>query len=193
MARRFLDSIRDDINLLWADNTSGQITAQALRNIVLDIVDSTIQDESAISGNTEVSGISVPTTFLALNNGIFTDEFGGDGQFLFPVAATGIITTSATAGYTYELKAAVSIEGQANNEWEFVILANGTPLEYRPNIATFGPGRTVSVYLDSYINGAGAPPSTTIQLGVRSVSGTQNLTVTGATLSVIIFPTNNPS
>ena len=48
MSRIFLDDLRADIAALFADNTIGAISPANLRGIMLDTIDSTIEDEGGI-------------------------------------------------------------------------------------------------------------------------------------------------
>ena len=190
MTRRFLDDIRADIASQMPDNTLGLITPAIVRNLLNDIIDSTIQDECGIVTSVPVAGFAVTTTFTPITTAVFTQDIGGDGSFLTVNAAGGNITLSSTAGFAYSVVAAISFEAPNNDEIEIVVLVDGVPKPYSPLGTGRGNNRPVTVYVDAIINPA--PASALVQVGLRAPAGATTILIEDCVLGVTIQPTNNP-
>lgn len=187
MARRFLDDIRADIATLLADNTTGDISPADLRLVMLDIISSTIQDECLIVSTAPTLGISLTDSFSVLN--VFQDSVGGDLEFLKPNVNNGSIVLSATPGWSYNIRAAVSLTANQNELVEFCILRDGVPALHRPDVNGAGGSRANSVVI--FGSTLSNTANEVIQIGARAVDGSGDIDVQDAILEVTIMPTNN--
>lgn len=196
MARRFLDDVRADIISGFADNTTGLITAAAMRQITRDMVDSSVDDEAGITAVATLPlTFTVPATFTPLNGALagatlFDVTIGGDGEFLIPQATQGAIVTASTPGFTYVSEAVIQLEMANNAEIEMALGIGGLPGQFVTNIVGRGPGRAVGGFAKRYI--AAAAASSSFQVLVRAPSGPEQVTLVEATLGLVIKPTNNP-
>jgi hypothetical protein len=189
MTRRFLDDVRADINAQIITNAAGLITAAILAPLMIDTIDSSVEDEAGLGSN-----ILVPA--LAVNDTTWTvvpmdTARGGDAQFLIVDLIGNQITTSPVAGYTYNNTGLASIIGSNNAVYELAILADGLPVGYIGVVTTRGPSKPVTV--QAYELELSTPASTSFQIGIRivsAVSGTVDI-VSSANI-VTIKPTNNP-
>jgi len=191
MTRRFLDDVRADINSMIVTNTTGDITAAILAPLMIDTIDSTIQDECAISSNTPSLGVASTPVWQSLSTGIYDNVIGGDGNFLNPDVLTGTVTSSAIAGWTYELEGKISIEGiNQNTSIEFSILADGVPVGFIASV-TGGHGERPLSTSVSHI-ALSTPASTVYTLGYQTPNGNETIDIGSVGLSMTIQATNNP-
>lgn len=189
MTRRFLDDIRSDIVTLMPDNNIGAITPAITRGILTDMVDSTVQDEGAISANAPTLGIATTDSFTQLTTP-YAQNAGGDGDFITPDQINGEITTSSTAGFTYSLIGSIAFEGSANDPFEFVILEDGSPVGFITRETGEGNNDPVSSYVRTLIDAA--PADAVYSIGVRTPEGNNTIDILDIELVAIIQPTNNP-
>jgi len=187
MTRRFLDNIRADIATQLADNPTGDITAAIMQNLLLDMIDSTIQDEGAITGGS-VLDIALTNAWQLLD--IFDTNVGGDGDFITPSAGTGVIVTSDNAGFSYQINAQLSFVTDNNRDYEFSILQDGVEIGFLSSQTGTGAGDTQSIYLSTFVKSA--PADAQYSIGARNNGTTGDLDVIASSITVIIVPTNNP-
>jgi hypothetical protein len=191
MARRFLDSIRADIASQLADNVTGNITAPVMQNLLLDMIDSTIQDEAAIASN--AISLAVPTAidWTSLAVGVYDITVGGDATFLKLDAVNGTVTTSATAGFTYEFEGKISFSDiGSNTPIDFSILADGVQVGFIAAM-TGGGGTRARTSAFSHIS-LSATPNAVYTIGVRTPNSINALDILSVGITAIITPTNNP-
>ena len=189
MSRRFLDDVRSDIISLFPNNSTGQISAQDLRQVTTDMVDSCVSDECAIYSTGTTQGIALTGTFSSFAT-IYDAQVGGDGNFLKPAFAGGTITGSSTGGFTYRALVHLTV-GPGNNErLEFAIGVNGAPAEgFRPDIVGNGADpQTVNVDLLEL----SARSNAIFTIMARAVDGSATIDVIDARFVVAVMPTNNP-
>lgn len=193
MTRKFLDDVRAEIDVNFPDNTTGAITPALTRSTLHDIVDSTVSDEALIAGAPEVTGYALTTTFSALTTGLYSAEAGGDGSFLTTNIAAGNITTSPTAGFTYSVSAALTVQAANNEIVEMAIMVNGVASRFQPSITGRGTNdRPVSVYIEAFVNGADSTANSVIQICARMPDGAGTISIDDVILNVTIKPTNDP-
>lgn len=189
MARRFLDDVRADINAQIIANAAGLITADILRPLMIDQIDSTIEDEAAIGSNTLQAGLAVDDvnwTTIPSDTAV-----GGDAQFLNVDLAGNQIISAPTAGWTYSLTGLASIKAGNNSVFELAVLLAGVPVGYIGSATTRGVNRPQS--LQAYDLEISTPASSSYQLGIRGIAtGVTTVDVTGCALTMTIKPTNNP-
>ena len=89
--RKFLDTVRSDLTALLV--TAGLTPAQSLNALLIDLIDSSIDDEALISSNVASLAVPTATTWAALTANIYDVEQGGDGSFLTTDFAAGTITS----------------------------------------------------------------------------------------------------
>lgn len=187
MTRIFLDTVR--ANLTAQLTSGGNITAPELNALLQDVVDSTVQDECAITG-------VVPTPFastvawqsIAVG---YTEVVGGDAVFLKPDLPNGVVQTSAVAGYTYELELFISFEDLASGQRaDFSILRNGQPVGFLS--ANQGEGNNDPVTATAKFVELAAPLNADYTIGIRTPQGPRNLNILSLSLVATIQPTNNP-
>ena len=188
MPRKFLDDVRADIQTLIADNTTGEIQPADVRSILTDIVDSTIQDECAISGDTGAT-IALTSAFSPITDG-FDTTVGGDGTWLKPNQATGTIVLNVQPGWTYSVLAVVTLQVVQNESLEFCILRDGVAGFFKPTIAGAGVSRPNSVQLIDQI--LANTSNEEVQIGVRAIDGAASVDIIDVVLEVTVLPTNNP-
>lgn len=190
MSRIFLDDLRDDINTLMADNNTQNITPAVQRGVLLDMVDSTTQQECAIIGQIPTLAVPTTTAFVPLTT-IYDAFLGGDGDFLNPDFANGEIVGSSIAGWTYDVVANITLEGLgAGIACEFVIMRDGVQEGYIGGVTGDGSGDPVSTNVRFY--DLKSLVDSTYTLGVRTPAGNDTIDVLDVILSVTIQPTNNP-
>jgi hypothetical protein len=195
MTRRFLDDIRTEVNSRIADNDIGAIDAADIRNPLQDIIDSTIQDEAGLTNDaqTQVS-VSVGSSWVsiddALSLGVYDTVIGGDATFLIPDLAAGSITSTATAGFSYNAKGAVQLDAGTNVVVECAIGMDGVPGDLIGSIVGTNGVRFQGVYVERYV--PSVPSSSAFTLMLRAPAGTTSVDLTVRTFGVIILPTNNP-
>jgi len=189
MSRRFLDDVRADINAAIIPNGAGLITADVLRPILIDSIDSSIDDEAIIGSSLDVIGLAInDTTWTVIP---CDDSVGGDAQFLNVDLANNQIVTSPTAGYTYASSALVNLVGANNKRFEIAVLEDGTPSGAIGEITARGNNKPVNV--TAFGLELSTPSSTSYTIGIRSIDDpADTLDIHDRALSVTIKPTNNP-
>ncbi len=202
--RRFIDDIRSDIaanqvlisNTIYNNNTkdiSGsdiQAPLLAIGDLMVDMCDSTIQDEGNIYGNTEVEDVSLNGDWLSLDAGFFTSGDGDDGEFLNVDVANGTITSTSTAGYSYLVLASVTMQAGGQELVEFAIGLDGAPVGFIRQIEGDGTNDGVSGYLRYFSRTTPANGVWTIM--ARAEDGSATIDIPRIELDVVILPTNNP-
>jgi hypothetical protein len=187
MARRFLDDIRADLLTLLPDNVVGEISPADVRGILRDIIDSTVQDEAAMTSPPSVplNLTPVPTEYPA----IFDASIGGLPGFLTPNPTTGRFELSPTPGFSYQVEFFIQAEGQQNAEVNINIMQNGVPVGESYEIVCRGPGRGVSTSA-RWIELSGLA-NMTYGIGISSPTSA-SISVTNAFGLAVIVPTNSP-
>ena len=189
MSRRFLDDVRADLTALLV--TGGATTAPELNALLIDTIDSSIQDESVIASNAPSLAVATAIAFAPLTTGIYDVEVGGDASFLIPDIVNGNITTSSTAGFTYELEGKVSFNDLgANIAIDFCILKNGVQEGFIAELTGGGGTRSRTASFSHITLSAGA--SDVFQIGVQTPVAVNTIDINSIALSCTIQPTNNP-
>ena len=188
MSRKFLDTVRSDISAQL--QTNANTTGLELNAVLQDLIDSSVQDESAIAGTTPVLSFVTSTAWTEIDEG-YTVDVGGDAEFLFPNFASGQIQTSNTAGFTYNIRAQISIADLGNNvPVEFTLLANGVPTGFIATTAGRGNNRPLTVSF-SGIKLSGVA-NEVWSVGVATPNAADTIDIFSISMSVTILPTNNP-
>jgi hypothetical protein len=189
--RRFLDDVRQDINDIIKTNGNAEITAPLLNGLMIDMVDSTIQDESVIASNIPSGPIPTTTTFTPLTTGIYDESSGGDGNFLKPDPINGEVVSGPIAGFSYTVRGLVSISDTQNNRLiNFVILKDGVPAGFISQNVGRGNGKPTSLSIEHY--SLSTPSNTVYQIGVETPDGANTVDILSIGLSLTIQATNNP-
>ena len=188
MARRFLDDIRSDIASQFADNSNGNISPADLRSVTVDMLDSSVQDECDIFSTAPTVGLVLNGTFSDLTT-IYDGQEGGDGLFLIPSFASGMVAGTSTPGFTYVVIADITVEASNNEEIDFSIGINGVATGFIGSVVGDGM-RDQSVRVENLDRTA--PASAVYTLMARAADGAATPTIQDVILRVIIVPTNNP-
>lgn len=187
MARRFLDDIRADLLTLLPDNVVGEISPADVRGILRDIIDSTVQDEAALTSppSTVLNLTPTPTEYPQ----IFDAVIGGLPGFLVANAVTGRFELSPTPGFSYTFRYYLQAEGPQNAELNFNITRGGVVVGETYEIITRGPGRGTAAAAAWYEISGVANGTFGVAL---SSPGSDTFTITNAFAIASIVPTNNP-
>lgn len=186
--RRFLDDVRDDINNMIV--SGGGLLATELAPLMIDMIDSTIQDESALSSVTETLAQPIGTGWTPVAAAVFDTSVGGDAEFLKVSLPTGSIETASTAGFTYRATGLLSFQDIGSNvSIEFSILKNGQQAGFIAAMTGGGNNRARSASFQHVDLSAGEDDLYTI--GVRCPDGVQDIDIISIGLGLSILPTNN--
>jgi hypothetical protein len=186
MARLFLDNLRANINAAIPDNSVGEVSPADVRNNLLDMVDSTVPDETALTQSAPAVGIVLSPAWLTPLNQ-FDGSIGGDGNFLKPNPAGGYVEGSTTAGFSYYVLAETNIVAPNNAEISVSAGLDGVP--FGPVVTLISGGDPLSASVIALVN---ALPSDG-QVSLMYASSTSaTITIDSAETLVIITPTNNP-
>lgn len=187
MARIFLDNLKTNIATVFADNTTGDISAADLRGVFVDAVDSLKGDEAFLYGG--ITDNYLLTQTFAIMAGVYNLATGDDGLFLKTNQAGGFITLATQAGWTYRINALISFRAPTNADVEFVISRNGTPTAFVVGVAGQG-NNTVSASMIASINASVSNEN--IGISARGVDGNVSIDILDLVLEVAVLPTNNP-
>lgn len=188
MTRRFLDDVRTDIATLFGNNITGEISPADLRSVTIDMLDSSIADEAELFSTAETVGLVLDGTFTSLAT-IYDAEEGDDGNFLNTAFSLGTVTGTGTAGFSYTVRAAITIEAGNNEVIEFSVGINGVADPYFATLVGDGT-KDQSVSIGAFDRSAASASVYTLM--ARAVDGSATVTVSAVRLVVIIQPTNNP-
>ena len=189
MPRKFLDNIRTEISTLFADNTTGDISAADLQQVTLDMVDSLAQDEGFIYGDVTTAPIALTATPIPISTG-YTTSVGGVPGFVILNQAGGSIQLGPTAGFSYELKAQITIATTVNEEVHFQLGVNGSPVGYIGSISGAAGGNEVSVAVE-FIR-LTSLSNEVWQIYASAPDGAATMTINSIFLFAAVLPTNNP-
>ena len=195
MSRKFLDTIRSEIDAGVFTNSDGLVTAASVNSILKDMTDSLAQDEAALLGSDPVTMAltgdwSVISNATVVGGAAYPNFIGGDANFLQIDNVAGTITGSTTPGFSYECVGAVSLDAGTNAVIEATIGTNGLPSTYVASMVGTGGVRNLSVYLSRYNLTSAASDAYSLMLRVESGSGA--VTVSSRTFGAIVLPTNAP-
>ena len=189
MPRKFLDNIRATLASTLV--TGGETTAPELAAIMLDIIDSSIQDEAIIASNVASPSIPTTTEWVALTTGIYDQEAGADGQFLLTDFAAGTVSAGSQAGFTYNVRGLISFQDLQNGRSiSFVILQNGLPVGFISNNTGLGGGKSVTAFIE--FNDISTASNSVFQIAVQTTDGANTVNIQTIALTLVIQPTNNP-
>ncbi len=188
MTRRFLDDIKEDIAQLWPNNITGAISPADLRGPVLDMVDSLKQDECELEGSAPTVGLALTGTFVSLTT-VFDGESGGDGVFLKPDFANGVIVGATTAGFSYLITGDITVEANNNETIELVVGVNGVPTGFIGAL-TGNSNNDLSVSISHFVRTSESDAVYTLM--ARAADGAATIDIQEASMIAIIWPTNNP-
>lgn len=188
MARKFLDTIKDNINSDFLDNTSGLITPEELRDIANDLVDSLKADEAELASSAETTGIALTGTFANLAT-VYSSGTGDDGDFLNVNFAAGTVTGTATAGFSYQLSGTLVIEATNNEVIELTFGVDGVATGGVVTIVGNGTD-DASRHWQSFVRSA--PASGVFSIMARAQDGSATIDVVSARFVAAVLPTNNP-
>ena len=188
MTRRFLDTLRNTANVLLADNTNRDISPSDVRNIIIDTIDSTVQDEGEIFSTSPTAGVVLTGTFSSLT-AIYAAGGSDGGGFINTDFAAGTIVGSSTAGFSYTVRAYVTVNTSNNEEVEFAIGIDGVEDPFFATLTGNGT-RNQSVSVGAFDRSASSGAVYTLM--ARAVDGSATITVDSVRLVVVIQPTNNP-
>ncbi len=188
MSRKFLDDIKTDINTLWADNITGNISPADLRGPIIDSIDSLKQDEGQIASTAPTIGLVLTGTFQDLIT-TYDIESGDDGSFLKTFFASGQIQSSATPGFSYQCVGRVTVEAANNETIEFSVGINSVPIGFIGAL-TGNANNDLSVDFSHFERAASANDNFTLM--ARAADGAATIDIQAILMTLIIWPTNNP-
>lgn len=198
MTRLFLDNLRTLVNSRIPDNDIGAIDAADVRENMLDVIDSTIQDEAGLtSSTTPTITVDLTATWVKLDDLLdapviaYDTTIGGDATFLKVDQTAGTITSNATPGFTYEGLGAITVNSTAGEVIEAAIGLDGLPGDLiGSNVGAAGT-RPESIFLRRYIPSTAA--NSEFSIIIRAPDGSaNNVEITTRSLGIIVLPTNNP-
>lgn len=188
MTRRFLDDIRANITALLV--TAGETTAPDLAALMIDQVDSVVDDEAAIASTTPSLAVPTAIAWQPLTTGIYDISVGGDGDFLKVDATAGNITGSSVAGFTYELDGKISFQDLGSNvAINFSILVDGVQAGFIAALTGGGGTRPRTAAFTHIV--LSAPADALFQIGIQTPDGVQAIDIGSVGLQATIKPTNN--
>lgn len=195
MTRKFLQDIVGQIASTLPDNTTGQIIPANHRVLLNDLLDSSVQDEAALSSTAQTPvSVSIGNTWTTLSDAlgvtIYDTTAGGDGEFLIPAQTAGTITGSATAGFSYNAKGAVQLDAANNVVIECALGLDGVPGDLIGSIIGTEGARQQGVYVERYV--PSTPANAVFSLMLRAPAGTTSVDLVVRTFGLIILPTRNP-
>jgi hypothetical protein len=187
MTRRFLDNVRSDINTQIVTNTNGDITAVVLAPLMIDTIDSSIQDESRLLKTVEELAIPITTVYTAPV--VYDSAEGGDATFLKVNLPAGTITTNTVAGFTYDVFLVLTFIGIQNTRYDATFLLNGVAVGLEVSAIGFGINDPTTIQIQS--TSLSTASDSVISVGIKAdIAG--NIDLLQAALRVDIMPTNNP-
>lgn len=187
--RKFLDTVRADLTAQLV--TAGETTAPQLNDLLIDLIDSSIEDEGGIFSLTPTNGLAVDLAYTEITSA-FTANIGGDGVFIQPDFTIGAVQTSPTAGFSYQILVQLSVEIAKNDRFDFTVMQDGVPIGVGASVTGNGVGtnRPVGVSVTSLV--LSSPANAVYTVAVKSPDGASTMNVLKASLFTVIKPTNNP-
>ena len=159
-----------------------------MRSVLKDIMHSTVSDECTLASTGPTLSYQLTTAFQPLAT-IFGSQEGGDGVFLKPDFGTGTIGTATTAGYSYEVVGAVTIEDANNVVLDLSIAVDGAPLQFIASVVGKGAGKPFTIDIGGLIRSAVSNSVITLVMKADKVA---DVDIINSVLRVDIKPTNNP-
>lgn len=192
MSRKFLDTIKTEMETVINDNQTGDVEPADVRGVLGDMIDSLKQDEGTLYSNVDpaATGYAVGANWAVIDEGYAVAE-GDDGEFLNLSLPDGTVTTTPTPGYSYTVKAAITLEASNSIPIDLAIGVNGAPSSFVTTVVGDGSGDPVSRYWEAFIKTAGASDAIGILMRHGS-GGTTSIDINSIALVAVIEPTNNP-
>jgi hypothetical protein len=194
MTRRFLDDVRADLTALLV--TAGATTALELQPLLIDTIDSSVDDECVVGSTIPAVGIPILVTWTPIvldgvGGAVYDTAVGGDATFLKVSIPLGKVTLSTVPGFTYEVEGYINFSDLGSNvAIDFSILVDGVPVGFLASLTGGGSARARSATMKALILSTGA--DAVIELGVRTPDGAQAIDTSSLGILVTIKPTNNP-
>jgi hypothetical protein len=187
MVRRFIDDIKADVDAQIVPNGSGLITADIVRPIMIDTLDSTTEDQAKL--RRDAPQLAVPLTTSYTTPIEFDYEEGGDGNFLIVNRVAGTLTSSATPGFSYGFVLEVTLIGTANVRYDMTALVGGVETGFVASGT--GEGLNDPITLNLTGTSLSTPASGVLQLGLKT-DNADDVDIQSAAMKLDILPTNNP-
>jgi hypothetical protein len=187
MTRKFLNTIRSEITTLLADNTTQDITASELRQVVGDILDSTYESSAYVYSGAASPGEVLTNTYVVVPMASPVSA-QAEPTFLTANAANRQVNVLAAAvGFAISAVVEATVTVPNNEVVEFAIFQNGVATRWTAETSGSGGGAgdPHSISLGGVLIGSVG----TIDLRYRCPTGA-TITVLSASLLVSMRPTN---
>jgi hypothetical protein len=186
MARIFLDDLRAQVGTTLPDNTTGLINPTDHRALLINVIDSTVPDECALTQSAPLVGLQLGPAWITPTSQ-FNGSLGGDGVFLKPNPVGGYVEGSTTPGFTYYILCETNIIAPNNGSVSISAGLNGIP--FGPIVTLVSGGDPLSASVIALNNAMPADG----HLSLMYASTTSSIvTIDSAETLVIVTPTNNP-
>jgi hypothetical protein len=188
MARKFLIPLQAEIDALIITNNTGAITANILRPLLKDVLESSAGLSGWLSLQTPVPSFIIEDVWTEIP---METEEGGDNSFLITNVLTNSIATSGTPGWIYVTGGELCVSGQPNRVIEVGIAVNGAPMGVIGALTLVGPGKPVTGLGGFYQEASSSNEDFT--LIARCVSHpTADVRIQSAALKASLNPTPGP-
>lgn len=185
MARKFLNTIRSEVQTLLADNTTGNISAAEMRQVIVDTLDSTYESSAYVVSNAASPGTVVTATPAIIPMASPVSSSAEPTWLLANAINRQVSVLAPAVGFAVSAIVEATIEAANNDVIEFAIFQNGVATRWTAEATGRGAGRPASISLGGILIGSVG----TIDLRVSSPAGS---TVNFLTSSMIVSvrPTN---
>ena len=191
MTRKFLDDLSAEISLKVPDNTTGLVTPAIVRNLMIDITDSTVEDIAFIYRSSPLLAYARGVA-PALLGGVFNATYlapNMDGTSVDENAGTIILGN--VAGRQYRGVLQITFEGTNGAEVLGGLYIDGVLSSlWAGGVTIPGVGKQVTLNIPWYIQKSVA--ASIIGPAIWLPNGAGTIDILAAQFSCSILPTNNP-
>jgi hypothetical protein len=176
MTRKYSDTLKAEIEAAIIDNTSQQISAADVRQLLLDIIDSLRPSWAALAGD----HTAAPVTFGLTNvwqtinaAGMYTTAGASDADELAALQSTGQLDVKF-GSWNHLIDASMNFEAPNGQEVQFSIAVDGAPVGMIATIDGAGAGRVIEMSDWALVF---PPTSSKVTVMARVPAGTANITI----------------
>ncbi|HKV96073.1 MAG TPA: hypothetical protein VJR90_01100 [Gammaproteobacteria bacterium] len=175
MTIKSIDALRDEADVVLADNTTQAITAADLRNLILDMLDTVQPAHSMIALNSLPIALNAAPQALAPFNSVVLDTPG----FYTADLPNGTIEHTAGAPVIEDVvTASGNVSGPNGSDISLILFHNGSATPFSVAVSTAGPGNVIGFTLSGLLRTTG-----NAVFEVRAFGAAGNYTFTNVKLS----------
>lgn len=168
------------------DNTTGLISPADVRTMLLDVLDSAVNNDAWYASGTLAAAVAL--TAVGIIPPAPSPQSGAEAPTLVAVdAATRVFTVGAPGvGFSLLITCNCTVGALNNTDMSLAMYVNGVESIFSAEVTGTGTTNPATMSFSAYINHAVAG---TIDMRLRSLTGNVSVDILNSSMSVILLPT----